>query len=51
MVAELISKIIEDPSPRLRYSVGWAKRYLLLRKIIPASMFESSVRKHYRLDG
>jgi short-subunit dehydrogenase len=51
MVAEVIFKIIEDPSPRLRYSVGRAKRYLLLKKIIPASMFESSMRKHYRLDG
>lgn len=51
IVAETLSKIIEDPSPRLRYSVGRGKRYLLMRKIVPASTFESSVRKHYRLDG
>ncbi len=50
-VAETIAKIIATPSPRLRYAVGKERRYLLLKKLIPASMFESSIRNRYRLDG
>ncbi len=51
IVAETILGIIESPSPRLRYAVGREKRYLFLKKITPASRFESSVRRHWRLDG
>lgn len=50
-VAETILDIVSNPSPRLRYAVGKEKRYLLLKKVVPASMFESSVRNHYKLDG
>jgi NAD(P)-dependent dehydrogenase (short-subunit alcohol dehydrogenase family) len=49
-VAEVILKIIQSPSPRLRYTVGKEKRYLLLRKILPESVMESQTRKHWRLD-
>jgi short-subunit dehydrogenase len=50
MVSEIICGIIEDPSPRLRYAVGREKRYLFLKKIVPAGRFESSVRRHYELE-
>ena len=50
-VAETILKIIESPSPRLHYLVGRERSYVLLKRILPASMIESQVRKHWRLDG
>jgi len=50
-VAETILKIVESPSPALHYAVGREKRYLLLKRIMPASTIESQTRKHWRLDG
>jgi short-subunit dehydrogenase len=50
-VSELILQIVREPSPYLRYAVGREKRYLFLKKVIPASRVEASVRSHYRLDG
>jgi NAD(P)-dependent dehydrogenase (short-subunit alcohol dehydrogenase family) len=50
-VAETILKIVEDPSPRLHYVVGKERRYASLGRIVPASMVESQLRKHWRLDG
>jgi NAD(P)-dependent dehydrogenase (short-subunit alcohol dehydrogenase family) len=49
-VAEIILKIIETPSPSLHYLVGREKRYVTLKRILPASMLESRLRKHWRLD-
>ena len=49
-VAEAIVKIIESPSPGLHYPVGKEKRYLLLKRILPASVIESGTRKHWHLD-
>jgi NAD(P)-dependent dehydrogenase (short-subunit alcohol dehydrogenase family) len=49
-VAETIVKIIESPSPQLHYPVGKEKSYLLLKRILPASVMESQTRKHWRLD-
>jgi short-subunit dehydrogenase len=51
LVAETIVGIIQSNSPRLRYPIGKEKRYVRLRAIVPGSMFESSIRKHWRLDG
>ncbi len=51
LVAEMIAMIIETRSARLRYAVGREKRYLLLKRITPASTFEAGVRKHWRLDS
>ncbi|MDA4135903.1 MAG: SDR family NAD(P)-dependent oxidoreductase [Thaumarchaeota archaeon] len=50
-VAETILKIVEDRSPRLEYIVGREKRYVTLKKFMPASSFESSFRKHWKLDA
>jgi short-subunit dehydrogenase len=49
-VADAILKIIESPTPALHYAVGKEKRYLLLKRILPASTMESQTRKHWRLD-
>jgi short-subunit dehydrogenase len=49
-VAETIVKIVENPSPGLHYAVGKEKRYLLLKRILPASLIESETRKHWHLD-
>jgi NAD(P)-dependent dehydrogenase (short-subunit alcohol dehydrogenase family) len=51
MVAGTILRIVEDPSPRLEYIVGRGKRYVTLRKFIPASSFESGNRRHWKLDA
>jgi len=50
-VAGTILKIIESPSPRLHYAVGKEKRFVSLKRILPASVMESQLRKHWRLDG
>ncbi len=49
-VAETVVRIVESPSPRLRYAVGKEKRYLALKRIMPASTMERFVRRHWRLD-
>jgi short-subunit dehydrogenase len=50
-VAKTIVKIIESPSPALHYFVGKEKSALLLKRILPTSVMESLIRKHWRLDG
>ena len=50
-IAEMILNIIESPSPRLHYVVGKEKRYLLMKRVLPASTMESQARKHWRVDG
>jgi short-subunit dehydrogenase len=50
-VGEMIVNIIESPSPQLHYPVGKEKSYLLLKRIMPASVMESQTRKHWRLDA
>ena len=50
IVAETIVRIVESPSPRLRYSVGKERRYLFLEKITPAGRFEAGLRRHWKLD-
>ena len=49
-VADLILKIIENPSPRLHYAVGREKGYVLLKRILPDSVIQTQTRKHWRLD-
>jgi hypothetical protein len=50
-VAETILKIIETPSPGSHYVVGREKRYVTLKRILTASMIESRIRKHGRIDA
>jgi len=50
-VAEAITKIIENPSPKLHYVVGKEGVYVSLKRIMPASVMEPQLRKHWHLDG
>jgi short-subunit dehydrogenase len=50
VVAELIVKIVESPSPGLRYPVGAEKRALTLGRIVPNSTIESAVRRHWGIE-
>jgi short-subunit dehydrogenase len=47
IVAETIVKIVESPSPRLRYPVGSEKRFLLLKRVLPSSTLEWGIRRHW----
>ena len=51
LVAEMILRILRDPSPKLEYVIGKEKRCVTLKKLMPASSFESSFRKHWNLDA
>ncbi len=51
-VAECVLRIVESKSPGLRYRVGSdARRYIRLRRILPASTFEWGVRRTFKLDA
>jgi NAD(P)-dependent dehydrogenase (short-subunit alcohol dehydrogenase family) len=50
-VADLIARILETPTPKLRYVIGRdARMALLMRKIMPASLFERLMVKLSGLD-
>ena len=51
LVAQTILKIIRSESPRFEYLVGKSGRYRALKRILPQSMMESGVRRHWRLDN
>jgi len=51
-IAHLLTKIIENPSPRLRYTAGPAFQRIVvvaLKKIVPARLFEWGLSKYYKL--
>jgi NAD(P)-dependent dehydrogenase (short-subunit alcohol dehydrogenase family) len=50
-VAYLLERIIESPSPRLRYPVGpvYEKVAITLKKVLPSRFFEWGLMKYYRL--
>ncbi len=50
-IAVLVEKIINNPSPRLRYMIGPKLELLAvhLRKIMPSKMFEWSIMKYYKV--
>ena len=50
LVAKLILEIINSKSPRIRYAIGNEKRALLYKRILPASLFESGLRRRFSLD-
>jgi short-subunit dehydrogenase len=50
MVADIALKIVQTPSPKFIYPVGKEKIYLLLKRIVPQSLFESQYRQHWKLD-
>jgi short-subunit dehydrogenase len=50
-VAACILRILQSRSPKLRYGVGKdAKVVPTLRRILPESLFEGGLRRHFRLD-
>lgn len=50
VVAEAVLKAATDTSPKLRYPAGkLAKRLSVLRRFVPSSMFDSTLRKQLRL--
>jgi len=52
VVADLIARILETPRPKLRYAVGKdARMALLMRRILPAGLFERMIVKMTGMDG
>lgn len=50
LIAETVFKIIESPSPRLRYPIGKEKIFLPLKKFGPEPVSEYFERKYWELD-
>ena len=50
MVAEAVWNALTAKSPRLRYPVGKAVALSRLRRLVPAGMFDKSLRKQFHLD-
>ncbi len=49
-IARLIEKILEKPTPRLRYPVGPLSRItVLLKRLLPSKIYERIIIKHFRL--
>ncbi len=50
-IAVLVEKIINNPSPRLRYMIGPRLELLAvrLRKIMPSKLFEWIIMKYYKV--
>lgn len=50
-VGRLVTRIISTPSPRLRYTVGPISERIavLLKRLLPAGLFEWGLMKYYRL--
>lgn len=50
IVGEKVLRIIKSKRPRLEYAVGREKRYKTLKHIMPQSIIENGVRRHWKLD-
>ncbi len=50
LIAGTILRIVESKTPSLEYFIGKSRRYLTLRHLLPESMFENGVRRHWKLD-
>ena len=51
IVGETVLRIIENKNPKLEYAVGREKRYKTLKHLLPQSIIENGVRRHWKLDG
>jgi NAD(P)-dependent dehydrogenase (short-subunit alcohol dehydrogenase family) len=49
-VVETIAKAVESRSPKLRYPVGKFKVNYLFRRLVPESVYESGLRRYWKLD-
>lgn len=50
-LAQTVLRIITTKNPKLEYAVGSEKRYKTLKHLMPQSIIENGVRKHWKLDG
>jgi NAD(P)-dependent dehydrogenase (short-subunit alcohol dehydrogenase family) len=50
-VAGTVLRIITSKNPKLEYAVGREKRYKTLKHLMPQSIIENGVRRHWKLDG
>jgi len=50
-VGETVVRVIESRNPKLEYAVGRERRYKTLKHLLPQSMIENGVRRHWKLDG
>jgi short-subunit dehydrogenase len=50
IVGEKVLRIIESRNPKLEYAVGREKRYRTLKHLMPQSIIENGVRRHWKLD-
>jgi short-subunit dehydrogenase len=51
IVGETVLRIIRSKNPRLEYAVGGERRYKTLKHLLPQSIIENGVRRHWKLDG
>jgi short-subunit dehydrogenase len=49
-VAELVLRIVNSRSPRIRYAVGREKGAIRLKNLVPERMYENFTRRHWKLD-
>lgn len=49
VVADAVLRAVTDARPRRRYAAGRARQVSLLRRFVPAEMFDKSLRKQMRL--
>ncbi|MGA2664926.1 MAG: SDR family NAD(P)-dependent oxidoreductase [Nitrososphaerales archaeon] len=50
LVADLVLRVANSSSPRLRYTIGRERGAIRLKKVIPEGIYESFTRKHWKLD-
>ena len=50
IVGETVLRIITSKNPKLEYAVGREKRYKTLKHLMPQSVIENGVRRHWKLD-
>jgi short-subunit dehydrogenase len=50
IVGETVVRVIENRNPKLEYAVGRERRYKMLKHLLPQSMIENGVRRHWKLD-
>jgi NAD(P)-dependent dehydrogenase (short-subunit alcohol dehydrogenase family) len=50
IVGETVLRIITSKNPKLEYAVGKERRYKTLKHLLPQSIIENGVRRHWKLD-
>lgn len=50
IVAEVVLRILNSRSPRIRYAVGREKGAIRMKALVPEGMYENFTRRHWKLD-